>query len=1123
MHTSVSKTEESASHALSPRLLPFVGRQKQADLVTDFLQSTIAGDTAGLLWLQGEAGVGKSRFLDHIQHELSREENLVLYVRIYPDSASSVVMAFGSAIAANPQLRGLLPSRPIRSLSDLTAALQRASRLRPTLLIVDDIHLLDHDSAAELVDLIDALSNEPIGIICSARPGATPAFRALYRFRMRQVDIGPLGYEEVREVIRQCYGENFTDDVTLARVYEATHGIPLIIRAAMTDCLHRNSDSILYLEPTVAPPPGFHAKARFATEALVSCLIVELNNEEQVAASNLAVLGEVFSRKTAELLLGKDRELIDRLLEHGILTPALGQPQPLLPQEDGAAESDEIMAFSHTLLHEHLTAAPGFPLEALLDTIEKGGALYSIHPLLRIADASIKTTERTLRILVTYVDSLADSINRLLATPAYNAAVSLFERHTKELKEETRLDFRLALLRLRLQITSHIPQHPEFEGTLSDLMQETEAPTTELLAAHRLAALEFSTYRPEGPLEKHLGSCLDEAETLLETFPMLVSEPRYLRLIGTIAGATRSSPSSEVLNRVRRQLEHILETELIDQETRRLALIWVAAPILSIFTTPEDLDDRRELASRIEEEFGRTPKQGRLLSLWPQYLEASGEMTRARMTLENHIISPFKGYNLPEELALRMLALSADAALGQPLRKIERTASDILEETSELFPGPQGEQTRELVRSSVSAYLLLIGVLRGSPGWGRRVVTLLAGEGKESEADYYLPFEQAAVNGDFERLKVLYESGGVPETYRPLVFSLVHDGEQDSAAIGAIRHALHDPIFRRQDILRLHVTIGLSYLGVAIGRLSPRGMKEEIRPALKKGMEWCATHSLPGYLDALLGVDRAILRKKERQEWLDTLAELQSEIAVLPVYYSYTEEEIDNRTPLSMIGKIGYRDGDGVMQRISGSRARHVLGLLTAQELTRRRYTLEEFRLLATGMEESEEGANYLRIILSRLRRTLGHEAILNTPKEAPRLNLEQVRVDAIEADRLFRQGSASVRAGEPREAFDVIQKALQIAGGHTLLPTLYDEIFEDARREFEITMRSASLALLELLQEEEDDEQAIRLLRLAAQAMPSDEEVCEMLADQLRLVGRHVEAWSSDTGSYDRNVAPRA
>src|SRR5690606_1665975 len=134
-------------------------------------------------------------------------------------------------------------------------------------------------------------------------------------------------------------------------------------------------------------------------------------------------------------------------------------------------------------------------------------------------------------------------------------------------------------------------------------------------------------------------------------------------------------------------------------------------------------------------------------------------------------------------------------------------------------------------------------------------------------------------------------------------------------------------------------------------------------------------------------------------------------------------------------------------------------------------------------------------------------EAILGNPEEAPRLNLEHIRVDAVEADRLFRQGNTAVRKEEPREAFGAISKGLQIVGGHTLLPTLYEEVFEDARRQFDVTMRDGTLGLIELLQDEEDDDQVIRLLRLAAQAMPYDEELAEMLSEQLQLVGRHVEA----------------
>ncbi len=159
MQTSVptrprSNATQSTRTPLSPRLLPFVGRTRQTGIVSDFLRSTFAGDSVGLLWLQGEAGVGKSRFLDHIQGHLAEEqETLVLYIRIYPDSASSLVPAFGSAIANHSGLQSLLPNRPVRTMNDLVSALQRTSRLRPTMLIVDDVHLLEADSAVELVEL----------------------------------------------------------------------------------------------------------------------------------------------------------------------------------------------------------------------------------------------------------------------------------------------------------------------------------------------------------------------------------------------------------------------------------------------------------------------------------------------------------------------------------------------------------------------------------------------------------------------------------------------------------------------------------------------------------------------------------------------------------------------------------------------------------------------------------------------------------------------------------------------------------------------------------------------------------------------------------------------------------
>ena len=108
----------------------------------------------------------------------------------------------------------------------LIDALRRSAHLRPTLLIIDDIHLLDTNAANEFMDLTDALSKEPIGIICASRPGNTPAYTALFHQRLRYIELNPLGYDDIRQILHQCYGEQFTDNATLARVYETTPWYP---------------------------------------------------------------------------------------------------------------------------------------------------------------------------------------------------------------------------------------------------------------------------------------------------------------------------------------------------------------------------------------------------------------------------------------------------------------------------------------------------------------------------------------------------------------------------------------------------------------------------------------------------------------------------------------------------------------------------------------------------------------------------------------------------------------------------------------------------------------------------------------------------------------------------------
>lgn len=1103
MHTTSNRHHINGeqSSGLPVGLLPFVGREEELGRVADFFRSTIATDKLALMWLQGEIGIGKSRFLEHIRAELSTEENFVLYVRLYPDSATSIVQALGAAIDGHPRLHTFLPRNSSRTILSIQAALRRTARLRPTLLIIDDINLLGEESIDEVVDLFTGLQDEPIALICSSRPGVISAYEALYVHKTATLELSPLRLEDVRQLLNRCYGEATINELSMRKVYEVSHGIPLVLRAAMTDYLSRSAEGLISNLSTF-PKTAFHMKARLSINALVNCLTSRLTESEDERARTLSLLGEAFSMTTARQLIEGADEIIPALVEKNILTTPLTQPQPLV--EIGTDTRSSALSFTHSLLYEHLVSTAHRPWKELIEIVESDAVLYSISPLLHIAEAPEEYAERSLYILAGAIEALADSLNRALATPVYNAAVALFQRYEERMNRKTQLDIRLHLLRLRLHVIAFIPAHPDFESTLQEFLDLTEDPATELLAVHRLAALEYSTHRRTTWWELTLKDALDEAELLAERFPALKTHQRYLRLLGTISGAMRIRPAPPILERIGDSIDRLLTSS--DARVRRSALEWIATPLLTVFNSVEEMEERKRLAARIVEEYGENPRQGKLLTMWPLYLESVGEVLKARKALEDRVVKPLKGYNLPEELGLRLLMLTSDAALGRGRSAIEQEAKNILEEYMTLDKEPVNNQSHLLVRSSIVANLVLISALHRAYEWGRETTTALC-EGNDEEAKRYLRFEIAAASGDLTELHDLMEANVIPTSFRALVSCLLNTTSRTviDQALDSARRLLEEPIFRRQDLLRLYATIGLVQCATAADRFPRRSLKIETRNALKRALAWCSDHSVPGYMGPLLELAKEYLNQDDFRSWSERLAEMEKSVGSGMEWDQ--ESDTDPRRRLSMIGAIQIREQNGQPRRISGARVRHVLGLLTANEMNRTVMSLEEFRKLATGMETSQEAANYLRIMISRLRRLLGEEAILSEGESAPRLNLEYIRVDLIESARLIEASLAAARDGNFHKAYKSVVQALRIVGEQVILPALFDDIFESARREFEIRLRRAVLATLDLMSLPDDSDYALILLRLAERAIPHDDELAEILSETLRGLGRHVEA----------------
>lgn len=1112
MQTSNRPIQEPKSpSARTVRMLPFVGREEELERVADFFRAVTAADRLALLWLQGEAGIGKSRFLEHVQAEVATDDNVVLYIRLYPDSATSIVQTFSAAIEADPALRRLLTGYNFKTILGLQSGLRRIIRTRPTLLIIDDIHLLSEESSYELASLFDGLRDEPIAAICASRPGATSVYETIYPYKIKTIELPALRMDDIQRLLSICYSEGKAADPALLRkVYETTHGIPLVLRAAMANCL-AGSPKLMLSELAPLSRIGFHTKARLAIEALVACLTSQLTTEELQSTKTLALLGEIFCRKAGEKILGGRSELIDQLIEQNVLTSPLVKPELLFEAENGLGNAP--LTFVHSLLYDQL-AETGIPeWEELLTTLESTHSLYSIAPLLRLANVPQQWSERALRILIRMIEELAHSQNRELATPVFNVAAALYQTNLESIDEEVKLDIRLHLLRLRLYVISFVPSHKDFASTLEEFLDLTEDPESSAMALHRLAALAYSTHLRSRWWELTLNDVLDEAELLIEKFPALSGHQRHIKLLGSVATALRSVPAPSILERVHHALEGLLSHE--EEGIRRAALHWVAAPLLMIFNLPEELQSRKKLARLVQENFGQVPQFGNFYTLWPQYLESTGNILEAYTILRERTQSQLKGYDIAEELALRLLILSSKAALGYDLISIERDAHALLQEYLEIDDKTVNNSRFALVYSALTGSILLIGILRHAHKWSKDVAVSL-GNGNEEEYKRYFRFEIAATTQNREELSRLSDTNVVPAQYRSLVSCVVDSPGKtvEDRAVEEARQLLSEPVFRRQDILRLLVTTSLVQTAIESGRLGRRSLKIEIRNALKRGLEWSAEHHLPGYLEPLLRLSSDFLGQEDLNLWEDRLTAVEKSVAFALDKAESPPE--DNRPQLCMIGTIQIKKPGGESRRISGARARHVLGLLTANELNNSSMPPEEFRKLATGLESGQEAANYLRIMISRLRRLLGEDAIINDAAESPRLNLASIRVDLIEVNQLIANAQSAARERDTEHAYKALLNVLRIVEHNVILPALFDDVFENVRREVEIRLRKALFATLTLLDSSKDTQRMLTLLEMAEKAIPQDEEIAEQLTTTLHNLGRHVEALSLENRSQE-------
>jgi tetratricopeptide (TPR) repeat protein len=404
----------------------FVGREH------DFAALRAAVDTAqrgkgSLVMIAGGPGVGKTRlavqiaeyaahhgfacFLGHcyerdepvpylpfveiIEAMIARTPSLDDFRRQLGDSARELAQLV-------PGLRRIFPDLPESTdmpdplkrryiFQSVTEALERASRLSPHLLILDDLHWADESTLVLLTRLGHRIARLPVVILGTYRdggsddnPALTQTLEELIRQGIRPLKLTGLSKDSVAQMLNQLSQRQIPEQVVDA-IFEESNGNPFFVEEVYQHLLEegRIFDSRgqvridLKVDEIDVPE---------TVRLLIARRLKRFSDFEMRALSTAAVIGQSFSFQLLTAVIQMDMDelftVIEKAQRMGIIVPSSEGPEKPL-------------AFVHELVRQTLLASMS-SARLQLAHAKVAGAIEHLYPLVldhyvgEIADHLVK-------------------------------------------------------------------------------------------------------------------------------------------------------------------------------------------------------------------------------------------------------------------------------------------------------------------------------------------------------------------------------------------------------------------------------------------------------------------------------------------------------------------------------------------------------------------------------------------------------------------------------------------------------------------------------------------------------------------------------------------------------------
>ena len=302
-----------------------IGRDAESGRLRSALGAAQSG-MGTMVFLTGEAGIGKSRLASELAAEAQAGGATVLAGRAVPASGSipyrPLTEALQQALRERtfpgdpgltpwlPALRAVIPTvagagddghsehtAPVRGEAVLQL-LRRFAGATGLLLVLEDLHWADPDTLAVVEYLSDNLVAESVLCVATCRSetpsaGAELLARLTSRRAAAHLPLSRLTASQVTAMVRACLPAAADDVIT--RVQHAADGIPFLVEESLT---------------ASGVPRSFADGVRSRLAALSA--------DERLVLHTAALLGRQFDWRLLQAATGLDAALIAGALEHGV-------------------------------------------------------------------------------------------------------------------------------------------------------------------------------------------------------------------------------------------------------------------------------------------------------------------------------------------------------------------------------------------------------------------------------------------------------------------------------------------------------------------------------------------------------------------------------------------------------------------------------------------------------------------------------------------------------------------------------------------------------------------------------------------------------------------------------------